>query len=73
MLTRRAGIDITVQVGRDAGPVSGQAKRFGVAWDTIQRVLEEYGTPLVDDPARVGRVRQLGVDETSYQSAKPDR
>ena len=73
LLTRRAGIDATIQVGRDAGTVSGQAERFGVAWDTIQRVVEEYGTPLVDDPDRVGTVRQLGVDETSYQQAKPDR
>jgi transposase len=31
----------------------------------------EHGTPLVDDPERVGAVRQLGVDETSYLSAKP--
>lgn len=73
LLTRRAGIDATIQVGRDAGTVSGQAERFGVAWDTIQRVVEEYGTPLVDDPDRVGTVRKLGVDETSYQQAKPDR
>jgi transposase len=29
----------------------------------------EHGTPLVDDPARVGRVRQLGVDETSFLKA----
>jgi len=29
----------------------------------------EHGTRLVDDPARVGRVRQLGVDETSYLRA----
>src|ERR671911_485172 len=29
----------------------------------------EHGTPLVDDPQRVGRVRQLGVDETSFLAA----
>ena len=29
----------------------------------------EHGTPLVDNPARVGRVRQLGVDETSFLRA----
>ena len=29
----------------------------------------EHGTPLVDDPARVGQVRQLGADETSYLRA----
>ena len=29
----------------------------------------EHGTSLVDDPDRVGRVRQLGVDETSFLRA----
>jgi transposase len=29
----------------------------------------EHGTPLVDDPDRIGRVRQLGVDETSFLKA----
>jgi transposase len=29
----------------------------------------EHGTPLVDDPARIGRVRQLGIDETSFLAA----
>ena len=29
----------------------------------------EHGTPLVDDPDRVGQVRQLGVDETSFLRA----
>ena len=29
----------------------------------------QHGTPLVDDPARVGAVRQLGVDETSFLAA----
>jgi transposase len=29
----------------------------------------EHGTPLVDDPDRVGAVRQLGVDETSFLRA----
>ena len=29
----------------------------------------EHGTPLVDDPDRVGAVSQLGVDETSFLAA----
>ena len=32
----------------------------------------EHGTPLVEDPGRVGPVRQLGVDETSFLRAKPE-
>ena len=31
----------------------------------------EHGTPLVDDPDRVGDVTKLGVDETSFHAAKP--
>jgi hypothetical protein len=29
----------------------------------------EHGTPLVDDPKRIGAVTQLGVDETSFLRA----
>lgn len=73
LLARRAAVEVTVQVGRDARPAAEQARRFGVAWETIHTAVEEFGRPLVDDPARVGTVRQLGVDETSYKAAKPDR
>jgi transposase len=73
LLTRRAAVDVTVQVGRDARPVAEQARRFGVAWETVHSAVEEFGQPLVDDPDRVGTVRQLGVDETSYKKAKPDQ
>jgi transposase len=34
--------------------------------------VREYGQPLVDDPNRVGDVRMLGVDETSYLKATRD-
>ena len=73
LLTRRAAVEVTIQVGRDARPVAEQGRRFGVAWDTIHTAVQEFGRPLVDDPARVGIVRQLGVDETSYKTATPER
>jgi transposase len=72
LLTRRAGVEVTVMVGRDARPVAEQARRFGVSWETVHDAVEEFGRPLVDDPARVGKVRQLGVDETSYKAATPE-
>ncbi len=28
-----------------------------------------HGTPLVDDPGRVGKVTALGIDETSFLKA----
>jgi transposase len=36
---------------------------------TVMNAVIEHGTPLVDDPDRVGRVTQLGVDETSFLAA----
>jgi transposase len=69
VLTRRAGAEACRQVGELARPVSKVAEEFGVCWWTVMNAVLEHGTPLVDDPARVGRVRQLGIDETSFLKA----
>lgn len=69
VLTRRAGAEACRQVGELARPVSKVAAEFGVCWWTIMNAVIEHGTPLVDDPARIGRVRQLGIDETSFLAA----
>lgn len=47
------------------------AAELGVCWWTVMNAVIEHGTPLVDDPGRIGAVRQLGVDETSFLSARP--
>ena len=69
VLTRRAGVEACRQVGENARPVSSVADELGVCWWTIMNAVIEHGTPLVDDPDRVGPVRQLGVDETSFLAA----
>jgi len=69
VLTRRAGAEACRQVGELARPVSKVAEEFGVCWWTVMHAVIEHGTPLVDDPARVGRVGQLGIDETSFLAA----
>lgn len=69
MLTRRAGAEICRRVGEHAEPVSTVATEVGVCWWTAMNAVVEHGTPLVDDPARVGPVAQLGVDETSFLRA----
>jgi transposase len=69
VITRRAGMEVCRQVGEHARPVSQLADEFGVCWWTIMNAVVEHGTPLVDDPHRVGKVRQLGVDETSFLAA----
>ena len=48
------------------------ARELGVCWDTVMAAVAEHGEPLVDDPERVGEVRQLGVDETTWLTATKD-
>jgi transposase len=69
VLTRRAGVEACRQVGENARPVAGLARELGVCWSTVMNAVIEHGTPLVDDPGRVGVVAQLGVDETSLLKA----
>ena len=69
VLTRRAGVEVCRQVGENARPVSQLAREMGVCWWTVMNAVTEHGTPLVDDPDRVGRVAHLGVDETSFLAA----
>ena len=69
LLTDRAGAEACRQVGENARPVSELAEEFGVCWWTVMGAVIEHGTPLVDDPARVGPTEKLGVDETSWLKA----
>jgi transposase len=69
LLTDRAAVEVCRQVGENARPVSQLAREMGVCWWTVMNAVVEHGTPLVDDPARVGPVRALGVDETSFLAA----
>jgi transposase len=69
VLTRRAGAEACRQVGQEARPVSRVATELGVCWWTVMNAVIEHGTPLVDDPDRIGPVHQLGVDETSFLGA----
>lgn len=69
VMTYRAGFEAARQVGELARPVSRVADEFGVCWDTVMAAVVAHGTPLVDDPDRVGEVEQLGVDETSFLKA----
>ena len=71
VLTRRAGGEVCRQVGQQARPVAAVAREFGVCWWTVMNAVIEHGTPLVDSPERVATVTKLGVDETSFQAARP--
>lgn len=35
----------------------------------VMNGVVQHGTPLVDDPTRIGAVAQLGIDESSFLAA----
>ncbi|WP_421120098.1 hypothetical protein ACE2AJ_01745 [Aquihabitans daechungensis] len=53
------------QVG-EGRPVSAVASELGCDWHSVMDAVVAYGTPLVDDPGRIGEVTALGLDETLF-------
>lgn len=66
VMTDRAGRWVTEQVGRHKRSVNELAVELGCDWHTINDIVIAYGTPLVEDPARIGNVDALGLDETLF-------
>ena len=66
VMTDRAGRWVTEQVGRHKRSVNELAVELGCDWHTINDTVIAYGTPLVEDPARIGEVDALGLDETLF-------
>jgi len=71
VLTERARAEACRRVGKDAHAVAAVARDLGVGWATVMRAVAEHGQPLIDDPARLGGVTALGLDETSFLRATP--
>ena len=65
-VTDRAGRWVTGQVGRDGRSVSEVARQLGCDWHTVMDAVDAYGTPLIEDPDRIGPVTALGLDETLF-------
>ena len=65
-LTTRAGKHATLQVGRHGRSVAEVAADLGCDWHTIMNAVVLFGTPLVDDPNRIGAVTAIGLDETLF-------
>jgi hypothetical protein len=72
-LPERARREACRRVGQDGHSVAQVAAEFGVAWGTVVAAVVEYGTPLMDDPDRLGGVTALGVDETAFLRATKAR
>ena len=65
-MTDRAGRWVTVQVGREGRTVAEVARELGCDWHTVMGAVAANGTPLVEDPDRIGPVSALGLDETLF-------
>ncbi len=66
-LTDRAGRRVTRQVGGEARAVAEVARELRCDWHTVMDAVIAYGTPLIDDPERIGPVAALGLDETLFR------
>lgn len=69
----RARVWACRRVGEDGDTVEDVRLELGVGWATVMRAVREYGTPLVDDPARLAGALGLGVDETAFLRARATR
>lgn len=69
-VTDRAGRWMCRQVG-EGRPVSAVANELGCDWHTVMDAVDAYGTPLIDDPGRIGDVTALGLDETLFVREGP--
>ena len=65
-MTDRAGRWVTEQVGRHGRTVNEIAVELGCDWHTINDTVLAYGTPLIEDPDRIGEPTALGLDETLF-------
>jgi len=64
-VTDRAGRWMCRQVGGGRA-VSAVAAELGCDWHSVMDAVVAYGTALIDDPARIGEVTALGLDETLF-------
>ena len=65
-LSTRAAKQATVQVGRHGRSVTEVAGDLGCSWHPVMNAVVLFGTPLIDDPDRVGAVTAIGLDETLF-------
>jgi transposase len=72
-MTDRAGRWATEQVGRHGRTVNEVAVELGCDWHTVNDTVIAYGTPLIEDPARIGDVAAVGLDEVLFARQGPWR
>lgn len=69
VMTTRAGLWATREVGAEVHTVAYAARHLGVAWNTVMAAVAYWGQALIEDPNRVEVTQAIGVDETKYLAA----
>ena len=72
VMTTRAGLWATREVGAEVHTVAYVAGQLGVGWHTVMDAVSFWAAPLIEDPDRVGKTEAVGVDETKYLAATRD-
>jgi hypothetical protein len=65
-ITDRAGRWATFQVGRHGRSCQWSQRDPGCDWHTVMDAVVHYGTPLSEDPNRIGDVTAIGLDEVLF-------
>jgi transposase len=73
VLTERARAEIARRVGPAEHSVARTARDFGVSWHAAMAAVRDHGRPRVDHLARLGAPAAVGLDETSFLAATPQR
>lgn len=73
MLTERARAEIARRVGPAEHSVAQAARDFGVSWRAAMAAVRDHGRSRVDQLARLGAPRAIGLDETSFLAATAER
>lgn len=60
VLTTRAGLWATREVGAEVHTVAYVARQLSVAWHTVMDAVRYWGQALVEDPDRVGVTKTIG-------------
>ena len=69
VLTERARWEVFRRIGEEGRSTAEVARTFGIAWATAWAAFESLARLAVEDPARIGGVEALGVDETGFLAA----
>lgn len=69
VMTTRAGLWATREVGAEVHTVAYAAAQLGVGWHTVMDTVTFWAEALIEDPDRVGETEAVGVDETKFLAA----